>query len=123
MTDSLQVAHKLVRAYNQFDAGALEAVLHPDVRYEGVSSNGIEEFKGARPLLDAYGPWFGWYDSQQVLDSDVRLVAGLPWAVVRHRLRKGDESWVMEMHHCIYDQDEGRITWLGMLCTGPQPER
>lgn len=78
MTELLQVGHELVKAYGPFDARAFEAVLHPDVRFEGVSSNGIEEFKGARAVVEAYGPWFGWYDSHEVLGSDTACSPGCP---------------------------------------------
>lgn len=122
MSDATTAAKALVEAFAEVSDESLRAVLHPEARVRCVTPEGVEDYRTPQEAVDAFVPWFGYYDTCEVVQSDIHAIGDVISASLRFRLTKDDESFVMDIENHLYEVEDGRIRYLGELCSGPQPE-
>ena len=113
------VAEKLVNALARKDRPALLEVLAPEVDFRGMTPGRFWEATAAEDVVD--GVFFQWFEPQDVV-TDV-LAVDRDWMVDREHLsyrfavRTPDGPHIVEQQAYLMIED-GRITWLRMMCSG-----
>ena len=113
---------RFVDALATRDRDGLEAVLHPDVDFRGLTPNRVWEAADAAAALEiVLGNWFvpsDEVDELALVESD----AFADRAQLRFSLRghNPDGPFVVEQQAYLSERD-GRIGWMRVVCSGFRP--
>ncbi len=121
-TTALETAERFVRAYAEADYDTVASLLHPDVHYREITPNQVIEATGPEAILEEERDFLARRGPQQTLELEVAPVGDRVGARTRWRLFGQNEPWVVEW--CQYmTVEDGQITVLDGVCSGPMPER
>jgi hypothetical protein len=107
-------------ARKNFDA--VTALLDPDIDFRGLTPGRAWEASGARRVVDdVLRHWFEDSDElEQVLSIETGSVADRERVTYRFRGQNPDGPFVVEQQ-AYYTENDGRITWMRVLCSGFRP--
>ena len=119
---ALETAETFMRAYAQADFETAASLLHPDVRYREITPRQVIQATGPEAILDEARGFLARRGPQETLELQTWVIGHRVGARARWRLLNRDDAWVVDW--CQYmTVEEGRITELDGLCSGPMPER
>lgn len=119
--EAVETAKAFASAYAAGDLDTVEELLHPDVRYREVTPGQVLDETGPGPIVEEAREFLEKWGPAETLDLDVHPVASRVAARTLWRLRGGDTSAVVEW--CQYlTVEDGRITVIDAVCSGPLPE-
>jgi ketosteroid isomerase-like protein len=119
---ALETADAFVRAYADADYETVQSLLHPAVRYREITPNQLIEATGPGAILEEERDFLARRGPQETLELQVSAVGDRVAARTRWRLLGQDEPWVVDWCQYITVED-GRVTALDGVCSGPMPER
>jgi hypothetical protein len=92
------------------------------VRYREITPNQVVEATGPGAILEEERDFLARRGPQETLELRVMAVGDRVAARTRWRLLGQDEPWVVDW--CQYTTvEDGRVTALDGVCSGPMPER
>lgn len=116
------VGRAYAQAYADGDFDAVEALLAPDVHYRELTPRQTIDGHGPDLIVEEGRGFLAAYDDHETLELATGEIGRRSWARTRWRLRRDDETFVVEW--CQYmSVEEGRITALHAVCSGPMPEQ
>jgi TusA-related sulfurtransferase len=120
MAPDLAVAEAFLEALGRRNFEALEATLHPGVRFRALVP-GEPAISGASTDAAAcFRRWFGDKTDVELVDRRVERVVDRMGVQFRATLKKNGQPFVIEQHLCG-DVEDGRFVTLDLLCTGFRP--
>jgi hypothetical protein len=113
------VAERFVHALAQHNRADLLGVLAPDVDFRGMTPGRFWEAGTAEDLVD--NVLFQWLDVHDVVQQVLAL--DRDWMADREHVSYRFSVHTPDGHHLVEQQaylmvDDGRITWLRMMCSG-----
>ena len=99
------------------DFAKLAELLHPEVEFRALTPRRSWEPAARDGALKVLRTWFGDCDIHDVLRVDTTEIAGRHHVVYRYQGVRQAGSFVIEQH-AYYEQTDGRITWIRLLCSG-----
>lgn len=116
------VGERFVQALLAKDWTRVEGAVDPEIDFRALTPGGQWEATTRKDLIESvFERWFGpSVDIYEILAISTDRVAGRNRVVYRFRARKPDGAYVCEQT-AYYDDANGRITNLRILCTGFLP--
>ncbi len=113
-----------VNALAAKDEQGLRAMLTEDVDFRGLTPEKAWQGTGHDAVLSALlGGWFEAHDEiVEVREVDVDSVGDRDRVTYRLGLSCDGQARVTEQHAVFETDDQGRIGWLRMLCSGFRPD-
>jgi hypothetical protein len=110
------------RAVASKDKAQLRALMHPDVDFRGLTPRKFWEAHDPDAVLEVvFGNWFEDTDEIESVDRlDTGGVADREHVTYRFSVRNPEGRFVVEQQAYLTEQD-GRIGWMRVLCTGFRP--
>ncbi len=120
MADGLAVAERFLQALQARDFRQLEACFHPEVRFCGLTPNGLREGTGAAEAARYLRRWFGDADVHELLAAGANQVVDR--LHITYRFRTHDAEGWFEVEQQTYSTlADGRIQAMDLLCSGFRP--
>lgn len=119
MTETLAAA--FARAVAEKDDAAMRALLHPEIDFQGLTPR--RTWAGGSPdeVIDVLGTWFSESDViESVEQVETDAFADRQRTGYRFRIRNDDGLHLVEQQAYLSEQD-GRIGWLRIVCSGYRP--
>ena len=120
-TDILACGLAFAEAFAEADEDRLEALLASDVRQRQITPGEVVRLRGAPEVLRQERDFLSRYDSHEILLVEVELVGERIRAGTRWRIRRGEQSWIVEWWEFL-TVEHGRIAEIDMVCSGPVSE-
>jgi len=117
------VGARFARSLAAKDAGALKAILRPDVDFRAMTPGKFWEASDPDVIVDemVLGTWFSPERRiTAVLGVETDHVATLDRVGYRFKVQRPDGEFVIEQQ-AYYEMDGERISWLRIMCTGFLP--
>jgi hypothetical protein len=123
VTEATTIGERFANALAAKDAGAIRALLHPQVDFRGLTPNRQWEAAGPDAVLDVLlGSWFEDKDEIRTLDAfDTGAVGDRVRVGYRFTVENADGRHVVEQQAFLTERDE-RIDWMRVLCSGFRPD-
>lgn len=120
--DSIQaMADAWFEALAAGDFGRLGLLLAPEVRFRALVPGEHVDVVGSHEVVGCYRRWFGDKTDFERLDSHAAMLVDRASVRFRARLRRGDESYVVEQ--LLWgDLEQGRFATIDLVCSGFRPE-
>ena len=112
-----------VRALVLKDADALKGLLSPGLDFKAMTPGRFWESNSVDQVVDEtiLGAWFEQADEiEAAVSVETSKVGERHRVAYRLRVRNPDGNFLVEQQ-AYYDIEEGRISWLRILCAGYQP--
>jgi hypothetical protein len=118
--DRIAAGSRLLEALAAHDYAGIEAILHPNVRFRGLTPREIRHVFGATATIAIMRRWFGEQGGIALLDARVSTIGDR--LSLRYRYVRGGAGARLLTEQQAYARVEGgRIVDLAILCSGPQP--
>ena len=119
----MSAADKLTAAVVARDFDAAAALLAPDAAFRAMTPNRIWEAPDPAGVAEVLRTWIADPDEavhavEAVAPDAVADTARVGWRV--HGTNADGEPFVFEQLAYVREDDEGRITWLRIMCSGPR---
>lgn len=114
---------RFVDALASKDAGALLAVLRPDVDFRGMTPNRFWEATDSGKCVDEIllGAWFEPSENiVKVVEVDTGRVGSRERISYQFLVENPDGQFLVEQQ-AYFEADDDRIRWLRIICAGYQP--
>lgn len=121
MTSTTTLAGAFGRAVADKDHDRVRELLHPDVDFRGMTPRKVWEADGPEDVVAVLSAWFEDSDvieGVEVLETDA--FADRERVGYRFRVRNPDGLYLVEQQAYVGEQD-GRIGWLRIMCSGYRP--
>lgn len=111
------------RAVAAKDQAALRAVLSDTVDFQALTPGRVFRAETGTELAVEVilGTWFARAQMDELCAVTTGRVAGREHVAYRVRLHVGAEEYLVEQQAYYDTADDGRISWLRVLCSGYQP--
>ena len=106
----------LAHAIAARDFAKVEELLHPHVEFRALTPRRFWESGTRAGAVDVLRTWFGDCDLQ-IVSVDTGEVAGRHHVAYRYQGERPAGAFLIEQH-AYYDESDGRITWIRLLCSG-----
>ena len=119
MTVTTELGAELARAVADKDAARLRALLADDVDFRGLTPRRVWDASGADEVVDVF---FGhWFEDTDVIEEVVQVETDgfADRQRVGYRLRLRSDG--VEQQAYLAPDDDGRIAWLRVVCSGFRP--
>ncbi len=107
------------------DFTKLGGALAADACLRALLPLGLREWTGAEAIAGQFARWFGDTEDFELIEVAAGEVGGrlhLSWRLRLQAERLGAGWFTVEQQAYADTGDDGRITWLDLLCTGYRPE-
>lgn len=121
-SSQVTLGRSFAEALGRKDFGAVIALLDPNVDFRGLTPGRAWEASGARDVVDdVLSQWFEESDQlEQILSIETGSFADRERVTYRFKGENPDGPFVVEQS-AYYTENEGRITWMRVLCSGFRP--
>lgn len=116
-TDILASGLAFAEAYAAGDEHRLESLLAPDVCQREITPGEVVRLRGAAEVLREARDFRRRYDSCETVSVDVVRLGERVRAGTRWRMRRGEESWLVEWWEFL-TVEGGRIIAIDVVCSG-----
>jgi hypothetical protein len=120
MSDTL--GERFARALAAKDFGQIKTILHPAIDFRGMTPGRFWEASDAQTVIDDILQ--SWFEDHDVIDEVLRVendhFSDRERVGYRFALHNKDGAFVTEQH-AFYTVEDGRITWMRVLCSGYRP--
>jgi len=113
----------LARAVAAKDQAALRAVLSDTIDFQALTPGRVFRAEtGIELAVEVIlGTWFARAQMDELCAVTTGQVAGREHVAYRVRLHVGPDEYLVEQQAYYDTADDGRISWLRVLCSGYQP--
>ena len=101
------------------DSAKLAELLHPEVEFRALTPRRAWEPATRADVLEVLDTWFGDCDVQAVLRLETGEIAGRHHVTYRYRGERPEGPFLIEQQ-VYYDETDGQIGWIRILCSGFQ---
>jgi hypothetical protein len=118
----MTLGEDFARALAGKDVDRLRALLHPEVDFRGLTPSRLWEAGDAETVIEVIlRSWFEETDEiEELVDLERSAYADRQRVGYRFRVRNPDGLHLVEQQ-AYYTAEEGRITWMRVLCGGYRP--
>jgi hypothetical protein len=120
---STTAGETFARAVAAKDQAALRAVLCDTIDFQALTPGRVFRAESGTELAVEVilGTWFARAQMDELCAVSTGQVAGREHVAYRVRLHVGAEEYLVEQQVYYDTADDGRISWLRVLCSGYQP--
>lgn len=119
-TTPLSLGAKLAHSIARHDFAEVAALLHPAIEFRALTPRRAWEPATREDVLELLRTWFGNCDIQDVLRVDTHEIAGRLHVTYRYQGERPDGPFLIEQQ-AYYNETDGQISWIRLLCSGFQP--
>jgi hypothetical protein len=121
-TQTDTIGRAFAQALGSKDFDAIDVLLHADVDFRGMTPGRTWEATRSRDVIDEIlTTWFEESDELEEIESiETDAFADRERVSYRFRGVNPDGPFVVEQQ-AYYTEEEGRITWMRVLCSGFRP--
>jgi hypothetical protein len=120
---AIEVGTGFAVALGAKDFDAVEKILAHDVDFRALTPNMTwEEHTAKEVVSNVLNDWFDQNDNIEALCAlQVRPIAGPRWLLSYTLLVRNDDGEHLVEHQANFECEDGRITWLRIMCAGYIP--
>jgi hypothetical protein len=111
---------KLAYSIARHDFAEVAELLHPAIEFRALTPRRAWEPSTREDVLALLRTWFGDCDIQDVLRVETHEIAGRLHVTYRYQGERPEGPFLIEQQ-AYYDETDGQISWIRLLCSGFQP--